>query len=432
MKLDKPVLQVALDLLNLHRAVQIADEAIKGGVDWVEAGTPLIKSEGMNVIRKLKKNFPDNTIVADMKTMDVGAFEVEMASKSGAQIIIIMGVADDTTIQESVRAAQKYGSEIMVDLMSVPDKPKRAKQVQKWGAEYVCLHVSIDEQMVGGDPLKNVMQVSKAIDIPVAVAGGLNSETVSEAVKAGASIVIVGGAIIKAPKVTKAAKQIKKAIAKKQKIKSDLYKKYNQNELYDVFSKVSAPNIADAMHKKGAMVSIRPLKKDYKLVGRALTVRTADGDWAKPVEAIDRAKKGEVIVINAGSGHIAIWGELASWSCKMKGIAGVVIDGAVRDTDDIKAMEFPIFSRNIAPNAGEPKGFGEIGAEITCGGICVKTGDWIVGDDSGVIVIPKERAMEIANRAMDVHERENRIREEIQRGSTLSKVLKLKKWEKID
>ena len=432
MKLDKPVLQVALDLLNLHRAVQIADEAIKGGVDWVEAGTPLIKSEGMNVIRKLKKNFPDNTIVADMKTMDVGAFEVEMASKSGADIVIIMGVSDDSTIKEAVRAAQKYGSEIMVDLMSVPDKSKRAKQVQKWGAEYVCLHVSIDEQMVGGDPLKNVTQVSKTIDIPVAVAGGLNSETVSEAVKAGASIIIVGGAIIKAPKVTQAVKQIKTAIAKKRKIKSDLYKKYNQNELYDVFSKVSAPNIADAMHKKGAMVSIRPLKEDYKLVGRVLTVRTADGDWAKPVEAIDKAKKGEVIVINAGSGHIAVWGELASWSCKKKGIAGVVIDGAVRDTDDIMAMGLPIFSRNIAPNAGEPKGFGEIGAEITCGGICVKTGDWIVGDDSGVIVIPKERAMEIANRAMDVHERENRIREEIQRGSTLSKVLKLKKWEKID
>jgi 3-hexulose-6-phosphate synthase/6-phospho-3-hexuloisomerase len=432
MKLDRPVLQVALDLLNLHRAVQIAEEAVNGGVDWIEAGTPLIKSEGMAVVRKLKKTFPNHTVVADMKTMDVGAFEVEIASKSGADVVIIMGVSDDSTIREAVRAAQKYGSEIMVDLMSVKNKPKRAKQVEKFGAEYVCLHVSIDEQMVGGNPLKNVTEVSQGCDIPVAVAGGLNSETVSDAIKAGASIVIVGGAIVKAPKVTEATKQIKKAIEKKKKIKSELYKKYGKDDLYSVFSKVSAPNIADAMHKKGAMVGIRPLKKDYKMVGRALTVRTADGDWAKPVEAIDKAKKGEVIVINAGAGHIAVWGELATWSCRMKGIAGVVIDGAVRDTDDIKKINFPIFSRNIAPNAGEPKGFGEIGAEITCGGICVKTGDWIVGDDSGVMVIPKERAMEIANRAIDVHERENRIREEIQRGSTLSKVLKLKKWEKID
>ena len=85
----------------------------------------------------------------------------------------------------------------------------------------------------------------------------------------------------------------------------------------------------------------------------------------------------------------------------------------------------------MAPNAGEPKGFGEIGAEITCGGICVREGDWIVGDDSGVVVIPQEKAVEIANRAIDVHERENRLREEIKRGSTLSKVLRLKKWEKI-
>jgi 3-hexulose-6-phosphate synthase/6-phospho-3-hexuloisomerase len=196
--------------------------------------------------------------------------------------------------------------------------------------------------------------------------------------------------------------------------------------------KVSTPNLADAMHKKGAMVGIRPVRNGFKMVGRAITVRTADGDWAKPVEAIDRAGKDDVIVINSDSGHIAVWGELATWSCKMNEVAGVVIDGAVRDVDDIKEMDVPVFSRYIVPNAGEPKGFGEIGAEIICGGMTVRDGDWIIGDDSGVVVVPQERAVEVANRAIDVHERENRLREEIQRGSTLSKVLELQKWEKQD
>jgi 3-hexulose-6-phosphate synthase/6-phospho-3-hexuloisomerase len=129
-------------------------------------------------------------------------------------------------------------------------------------------------------------------------------------------------------------------------------------------------------------------------------------------------------------GKTAVWGELATWSAKLKGLAGVVIDGAVRDYDDLMKIKFPIFSRYVVPNAGEPKGFGEIGAEITCGSQTVRTGDWIIGDDSGVVVVPQEIAQEIANRALDVKEQENRIREEIKHGGSLGSVLKLKKWEK--
>lgn len=167
------------------------------------------------------------------------------------------------------------------------------------------------------------------------------------------------------------------------------------------------------------------------MVGEALTVCTINGDWAKPIEAIDKAKKNQIIVIDVNGGKTAIWGELATWSAKLKGLAGVVIDGAVRDLDDIVKMEFPIFCRHISSNAGEPKGFGEIGAEITCGNQTVRTGDWIIGDDSGVVVVPQEIAQEIANRALDVKEHENRIREEIKGGGSLGSVQKLKKWEKI-
>ena len=75
MLLMKTVLQVALDLLNAHRAIDIGKDAVKGGADWVEAGTPLIKSEGMEIVRQLKQKFPGKTLVADMKKMDTGAFE---------------------------------------------------------------------------------------------------------------------------------------------------------------------------------------------------------------------------------------------------------------------------------------------------------------------------------------------------------------------
>ncbi|MHB8352035.1 MAG: RraA family protein, partial [Thermoplasmata archaeon] len=168
-----------------------------------------------------------------------------------------------------------------------------------------------------------------------------------------------------------------------------------------------------------------------KIIGPAVTVVTRDGDWAKPVEAIDRAGPGDVLVIDAGGQSTAVWGELASESAHGRGIAGAVIDGAARDLDAILALGFPLFSRSISPNAGEPKGHGEINVEVIVGGQRIRPGDWIVGDLSGIVVVPRERAVEVANRALDVLEHENRVREEIRRGSTLGKVQKLEHWERV-
>jgi 3-hexulose-6-phosphate synthase/6-phospho-3-hexuloisomerase len=168
------------------------------------------------------------------------------------------------------------------------------------------------------------------------------------------------------------------------------------------------------------------------MVGKAITVKTLDGDWAKAVEAIDIAKKDEVLVIHAGEGNLAVWGELATWSAIEKKLSGIVVDGGIRDVHEIIKTDIPVFAKKIVPQAGEPKGYGEIGGVITCGTQQVKNGDWIVGDDSGVVVIPEEEAHEIANRALHVLERENRIREEIKRGSSLGKVLDVEKWEKVN
>jgi len=429
---EEPILQVALDFENLHRALQVAKEAVEGGADWIEVGTPLIKSEGMNAIREIKKAFPNKVIIADMKTADVGGFETELAAKSGAQIVTILGISDNPTITEAVKAGKKYGAEIMIDLLRVNNVEERAKELEKLGVKYFCVHVGIDMQMIGKNPLDELEKVVKATNLPVAVAGGLNKETIPEVIKRGASIIIVGGAIIKAPNVTEETKAIKNVMKTLIPEVSNLYKKYSKDEIVDALMKVSSPNVSDAMHRGGAIHGLIPhIEPGTKIVGRALTVKTVNGDWAKPVEAIDRAKPGDIIVIDADGGEDAVWGELASWSAVMRKVKGVIIWGAVRDLDDIMKIPFPVFSRYVASNAGDPKGYGEIGGEIEINGRKIRTGDYIIADYSGVVVIPEEEALEIANRAIDVMERENRIREEIKRGSTLSSVQKLEKWEKV-
>ena len=419
-------------MMQLKRSIGIAAEAVEGGADWVEVGTPLIKSEGAEAVRTIRKTFPGHKIIADTKTMDTGAFEVEIMAKAGADIVTVLGLADDATISEAVQSGRKYGAEIMVDMINVPDKVKRAKEIEKLGVGYICLHMGIDSQMRGEDaPVDILRKIVAEVSTPVAVAGGITAETAREYVEAGAYDVIVGGGITKTDDIKLAAANLKKAM---QGAKVDLVvaKKYTEDDLFEAFAKVSTCNISDAFHKKGIIYGLHPyIKHGAKLVGRALTVQTCNGDWAKPVEAIDRAKPGDVIVIDVGGAPMAVWGELAANSAQMMGVKGVVIDGAIRDIDDIEDLDFPAFARTAVPCAGEAKGYGGIGMEITVGGQRVRTGDWIVGDESGLIVIPKEEAVEVANRALDVHEHETRTRAEIRRGSTLSKVNEISKWEPV-
>ncbi|MCQ2078523.1 MAG: orotidine 5'-phosphate decarboxylase [archaeon] len=428
----EPVLQVALDMMQLKRSIGIAQEAVEGGADWVEVGTPLIKSEGSEAVRTIKKLFPGHKVIADTKTMDTGAFEVEIMAKAGADIVTVLGLADDATISEAVQSGRKYGAEVMVDMINVSDKVARAKEVEKLGVGYICLHMGIDSQMRGEDaPVDILKRIVSEVSTPVAVAGGITAATAREYVEAGAYDVIVGGGITKTDDIRAATNNLKEAM-RGAKIEDVVAKKYSEDTLFEAFAKVSTCNLSDAYHKKGIVFGLHPyIKHGAKLIGKALTVQTCNGDWAKPVEAIDLAKPGDVIVIDVGGAPMAVWGELASNSAMNMGVRGVVIDGAIRDIDDIQDLDFPAFARSAVPCAGEAKGYGGIGIEITIGGQKVRTGDWIIGDESGLIVIPKEEAVEVANRALDVHEHETRTRAEIRRGSTLSKVNEICKWEPV-
>lgn len=427
--MKRPVLQVALDITELDRAVQIAREAVEGGADWIEAGTPLIKSEGMEAVRRLRALFPGREIIADMKIADTGALEVEMAAKAGATVVCILADADDTVIAEAVRAAGLYGVRLMADLINVTSACGRARELESLGVHIINAHVGIDQQMIGKSSVSMMSALKGSVSIPLAVAGGLDAATAPHAVAGGADIVIVGSSITKSAAVTASARAIREAIDNPSLPREE--RRTPDEAIREILGSVSTPNISDAMHRKGAMSGIVSLCGDVKMAGRAVTVQGFPGDWAKPVEAIDVAEPGDVIVINNdGATHVACWGELATISAIVREISGVVIDGAARDVDDIRRMRFPVFSKAVTPNAGEPKGFGEINAEIRCGGQAVRPGDWIAGDDSGVVVIPRERAFEIARRALEVKKTEERVREEIRRGSTLSQVSDLIRWEK--
>ncbi|MDP7163367.1 MAG: orotidine 5'-phosphate decarboxylase [Phycisphaerae bacterium] len=424
-------LQVALDFVELPRALAVAEAAVAGGADYIEAGTPLIKSEGLDAVRQLREKFGSKTIIADMKTMDVGTIEAEAAAKAGANVMTVCAAASEWTIRECVEAGRHYDIDVSVDLLGLLDPVGFAKEAAGLGVARLDVHCGIDVQMTGADPMAMFKEIRSATDLTLAVAGGINSETAAEAAAAGADVVIVGGAIIKARAPRAAAADIRKAIDSGHPVASELFRRATPDTIRQILQSVRTSNVSDGDHRRPCLTGIHPLKPDQFACGPAVTVRTLPGDYAKPVEAIDVAQEGDVIVIDACGPPPVVWGELASESAKNKGLAGVVVHGAVRDTADIRKLEFPVWTCQVASHAGDPQGHGRINGPIEIAGQRICPGDWILADDDGVMVLPKARAVEMANRGADVLEAENRIRQEIRDGrSTLAKVINLLRWEK--
>jgi len=423
-------LQVALDFVDLDRAVKVAEAAVAGGADYVEAGTPLIKSEGLDAVRRLRELFGDRTIIADMKTMDAGKIEAEAAARAGANVMTVCGTAAESTIRECVESGRQFGIDVAVDLLGVADAPALARRCAELGVAWLGVHCPIDAQMLGADPLGQLRELRGLTGLTLAVAGGLNSETAAAAAEAGADVVIVGGAITKAVDPRRAAAEIRRAIDTRQAVASELFQRAGVEDLREALAAVRTSNLSDGAHRRPCLEGIGPLARGLSACGPAVTVRTVPGDWAKPVEAIDVAAEGDVLVIDAGGRPPAIWGELASESAKNKGLAGLVVCGAVRDTGDIRKLGLPVWTKLVCSHAGDPNGLGEINRPIEISGQRICPGDWILADDDGVMVVPKARAVEMANRAADVLEAENRIRQEIRDGhTTLAKVVNLLRWE---
>jgi aldehyde:ferredoxin oxidoreductase len=208
-------LQVALDLRDLNEAIKIAQKSVLGGVDWIEAGTPLIKSTGMECIRNLRQLFPHKTIIADLKTMDASYLETEMAALAGADIVCVLGIAPDSTISDAVGAGKKFDAKIFADLIGIEDPINRAIELEKLGVDIIGFHIGIDQQLRSGFdkiPFPILKKLKEKIRIPIAVAGGLKAETIPQAIECGADIIIVGSAITRSADPQQATQRLKNII----------------------------------------------------------------------------------------------------------------------------------------------------------------------------------------------------------------------------
>ncbi len=195
----KPIVQISLDLISIPEALQTAHMAIRAGVDWLEAGTPLIIAEGMNGVRALRAEFPDTPIVADLKTMDGGYLEAQMMAKAGATHVVVMARAHEETIRCVVKAGRDFGIEVMGDNMVADDMVAAARWLEELGCDFVIHHVGYDERrgiaargMRMPSPLDQLKQVVDAVNVPVQAVGGLSLEQAIRTPEYGAPLVVLG------------------------------------------------------------------------------------------------------------------------------------------------------------------------------------------------------------------------------------------------
>src|SRR6202789_933406 len=195
----KPIVQISLDLTNIPEALETAHMAIRAGVDWLEAGTPLIIAEGMNGVRALRREFPSVPIVADLKTMDGGWLEAEMMAKAGATHVVVMERAHPETIKVMVQAGKDFGVKVMGDNLAAEDRVAAAKRLEDLGCDFVIHHIGYAERRglaaMGRpypSPLDQLREIVAAVSVPVQAVGGLTVEQAMRTPEYGAPLVVLG------------------------------------------------------------------------------------------------------------------------------------------------------------------------------------------------------------------------------------------------
>ncbi|MFC5850234.1 3-hexulose-6-phosphate synthase [Deinococcus petrolearius] len=206
-------LQLALDLVNIPDGIALVRE-VEQYVDIVEIGTPIVINEGLHAVRAMKEAFPHLQVLADLKVMDAGGYEVMKASEAGADLITVLGASEDSTIRGAVAEARKHGKSILVDMIAVKDLEQRAREVDALGVDYICVHTGYDLQAEGQNAFDDLRRIKAVVkQAKTAVAGGIKLGTLPEVVAAQPDLVIVGGGITGADDRAATAAEMRRLIS---------------------------------------------------------------------------------------------------------------------------------------------------------------------------------------------------------------------------
>ena len=206
-------LQLALDTLTLENCLDLVEQ-LKSHINIIEIGTPVLLEYGLHAVSKMKERFPELEVLADAKIMDAGEYEASQCFKAGADIVTVLGVSHNTTIEGVVKAAKTYRRKVMVDMIDVLDLRQRAIDIDRLGVDYICVHTAFDLQFSGANPLAELEVVLSVIKYAEAgVAGGVKLATIDAIAALNPAVIVVGGGITNQPDPILTAKTLKERMS---------------------------------------------------------------------------------------------------------------------------------------------------------------------------------------------------------------------------
>ena len=347
----KTLVQLALDSLDFDQTLTLAEQAVPY-VDILEIGTPCIKHNGVAIVKALKNRFPEKLLLVDLKTMDAGDYEAAPFYEAGADICTVLGASGLATIKGVIKAARKFNAEVQVDLINVPDKSQCAAEAVKAGAQIIGVHTGIDAQAAGQTPfadLQNLLELG--LNARVSVAGGIKPETVQQVVKAGADIIVVGGAITGAASPAEAASLIQRLVEGK----GTHHHRMVINKIADILKATD-----DAYDRKLTALLDQAARSFISgagrsgLIGRFFAMRLMHSGYNVSVvgEIVTPSiKRGDLLIIISGSGETE---QLVAFTKRARDVGAKIILISAKGDSTIGDMADAVF------RIGSPEQYGKV------------------------------------------------------------------------
>ncbi|WP_372367454.1 orotidine 5'-phosphate decarboxylase / HUMPS family protein [Candidatus Uabimicrobium sp. HlEnr_7] len=390
----KPKLSVSLEFLHLENAIFCAEQSVSAGVDIIEIGSTLLKSTGLTSIKVLRERFPEVTLVADMKVQSNVESEIKAVADAGANSVTISGNVSPQIWQQSLEVAKEHSVNVILDFRDVVHPRRHINKNIPDGFDTIMLSLQ--------QPSFALLQKTTSIlTTPIGVQGVEEEDDIVEAISLGASVIGIRFSDAKEKSIQEAVKSILKILSNAKRTFPKDPVSLHEEQLLQLLEQVSPSDFCEVSDKPCFLESVYPVQKYTKIAGKAATLKVWPGAELAVLDFLMKMESHCILVIDAGGRGSAVWGQMATEIAIKKELVGVVVYGSIKDVNKIREKGLPCYTSSITPIITKNQDSSFSGnCPLKIGEVFIKPGDWLIGDDTGVISISQQDIFFKTNEAL--------------------------------
>lgn len=404
-------LQVNLEFLHLENALFCAEQCILAGVDTIEIGTTLLKNSGLNSVRILRDRFPEVFLIVDMKSTENVVEEVNAAATAGASCVTISGAIPLHLWERAIEAGKEKGVKVILDFRGLSEiGHKLAQGVPEVDMVFISLEGDEDK------PFYSLQEIISLVgQTPLGITGLSSEEEVSQAISLGISTLIARFSDSSGKDCQEAVKNLQVVLANCEKAFPLNPVSVNEESLRKMLDNLMPADICDAVEHSVYLDRVYPIHKYTKLVGKVNTLKVWPGAHIEVLEFLLEVEPGSILVIDSGGQGSAVWGQVATEIALKRGLAGVVVYGSITDINKIRDRGFPCYTTALTSAVTSHRGMVLKNKPLQIGNVWIRPGDWLLGDDTGVVCLSASHLFSIIPKALALSEEKMKLVSQIEK-----------------